>query len=83
MKYIYNSEQPNRIQAKFSFTDVDGNQVEGTCYNWNPYDILEGLADGYIADETLHKTNNPLMGSFNGVADITKPICITIQQYEK
>ena len=76
--YEYNSKYFDDLQAKFYFTDVDGNRVEGTYYNWNLYDLLSGLADGYMTDEKLHNTENPPIGVFNGIVDITKPINIVI-----
>lgn len=79
-KYNYNENKKGTLSAEFSFIDVDGNIVTGVCSNNNLCDLLDGLGYAYLYNEMLHEVRNCVMGEFNGIVDITKPISIKISQ---
>lgn len=70
----------NKLIAKISFIDVDGNAIQ-TMYNHgrDVCDLLEYLGD-FITDEyNFHKVQNKQYLGINGIIDITKPVEIVIQ----
>lgn len=77
-EYSYNGDRTKGIMAEFSFTDVDGNKVTGSCSDCNLYDLLDKLSYSYLCDEHLHPVKNSPIENFNGIADIRKTISITI-----
>ena len=73
-----NTQVPSNLEAKFSFTDRDGNKISGNYTKENLITLLEYLGD-YLWD--LHPINaSP--DPCGGVVDTSQPITITIMRVE-
>lgn len=73
-----NTQVLSNLEAKFSFTDRDGNKINGNYTKENLITLLEYLGD-YLWD--LH----PISASpdpCGGVVDTLQPITITIMRKE-
>ena len=81
-KYIYNNQHAapyDTVEATYQFTDVDGNQVEGSYSHYNLLSLFEIMGD--VLTEEFHPTVNKNSLWMNGIVDINKTIHITIRPY--
>ena len=78
-QYVYTNQCAtdfDMIEATFTFTDVDGNQVEGKHSRSDLLELLETLGD--VITQPFHSTKISPPSWTNGIIDATKPITSVI-----
>ena len=78
-QYIYANQsiaEFDKVEATFTFTDVDGNQVEGKHSRSDLLELLETLGD--VITQPFHSTKVSPSSWMNGIIDTSKPITIVI-----
>ena len=78
-QYVYTNQNVAKfdtVEATFTFTDVDGNQVEGKHSRCDLLELLETLGD--VITQQFHSTKIFPSSWTNGIIDTSKPITIVI-----
>ena len=75
--YVYTNQgvaKFDTVEAAFTFTDVDGNEVEGKYSRSDLLELMEILGD--VITQPFHRTKNLPSSWTNGIIDTSKPIKI-------